>query len=241
MSHSVIRYSEPGTPLLDRTVGELVAERPGRSRVFQKHKIDFCCQGGTTLREACERKGVSSGTVVGELEEEFVEKSVDESNPALLPPEQLTEYIVQRHHGYLRDELPRLYAMSGRVARVHGGHTLSLIEVFRVFCEMENALGSHMQKEEQILLPAVEAMSRGEAPSASLEGPITMMLQEHEDAGAALAKLRELTNGYQPPPQACNTYRALFAGLQDLETDLHQHIHLENTVLFPAVRKMAAG
>ncbi|MEX2380915.1 MAG: iron-sulfur cluster repair di-iron protein [Opitutales bacterium] len=241
MSHSGITFSEPGTPLLDRTVGELVAERPGRSRVFQKHNIDFCCQGGTTLREACERKGVAPSTVVAELEDESAKIPEEEFNPALLPPERLSAYIVEKHHGYLRQELPRLHAMSERVARVHGGHTESLVEVYRVFTDMANELTSHMMKEEQVLFPAVEAISSGEASPASLEAPVAAMMQEHDEAGAALAKLRELTNGFQPPPDACNTYRALFDGLQDLETDLHRHIHLENSVLFPAARKMVVA
>ncbi len=241
MSHSPITFSEQGTPLLDRTVGELVAERPGRSRVFQRHNIDFCCQGGTTLREACERKGVSSETVVSEIEKDLAEEPEEEFNPAHLEPDRLSAYIVEKHHGYLRQELPRLHAMSERVARVHGGHTQSLVEVFQIFHEMAGELASHMLKEEKILFPAVEAMSRGEAVPAPLEAPINAMMQEHDEAGAALGKLRELTNGFQPPPDACNTYRALFDGLQDLEEDLHRHIHLENSVLFPAARKMAAG
>lgn len=239
MSHTPITYSSPGTPLLDRTVGELVAERPGRSRVFQRHRIDFCCQGGTTLRQACERKGVSAETVVSELEAELAEKQAEDFNPAQLPLDQLTVYIVNRHHGYLREELPRLHAMSERVARVHGGHTPSLVEVFQVFCELVDEMMLHTQKEEQILFPAIEAMSRGDIPPSSLSGPITVMMREHDDAGAALARLRELTDGFQPPAEACNTYRALFAGLADLEEDLQRHIHLENSVLFPGAQKLA--
>jgi regulator of cell morphogenesis and NO signaling len=241
MSHSTVEFSPPGTPLLDRTVGELVAERPGRSRIFQAHSIDFCCQGNRTLREACERKNVPAATIVGELEKESAEKTSSVENPAELAPHQLCQYIVENHHGYLRKELPRLHAMSERVAHVHGGHTPSLVEVYRVFCEMANELASHVLKEEEILFPAVSSMSRGEPVSGSIEGPITVMMQEHDEAGAALAKLRELTDGFQPPAQACNTYRALFAGLRELEEDLHCHIHLENSVLFPAARAMAAS
>ncbi len=241
MSHSIIEFSAPGTPLLDRTVGELVAERPGRSRVFQAHSIDFCCQGSRTLREACELKGVSFETVVSELELEAADKAAPATNPAELAPADLCDYIVATHHGYLNRELPRLHAMTARVAQVHGGHTPSLIEVHQVFHGLAEELLGHMQKEEQILFPAVAALSRGEDLTRSLDGPISAMLAEHDDAGAALVRLRELTNGYQPPVDACNTYRALFAGLGDLEEDLHRHIHLENSVLFPAARKMAGA
>ncbi|MEI8340357.1 MAG: iron-sulfur cluster repair di-iron protein [Verrucomicrobiota bacterium] len=241
MSHSTVSFSPAGTPLLDRTVGELVAERPGRSRIFQTAGIDFCCQGGRTLREACERKGVPSALIVGQLEAEFEDKAPPVQNPAELPPDKLAAYIVETHHDYLRKELPRLHAMSERVANVHGGHTPSLVEVFQIFLGVEEELGSHMMKEEQILFPAVVKMSRGEVAPMLLDGPIACMIHEHDEVGTALARMQKLTNGYQPPVEACNTYRALFAGLKDLEEDLHRHIHLENSVLFPAAQAMFAA
>ncbi len=239
MSHKPNILSPPGTPLLERTVVELVAERPGRSRVFQAFNIDFCCQGGRTLREACERKGVASEAVVEQLEAELEDKSASAQNPAELPPHELAAYIVESHHGFLRRELPRLHAMSERVAQVHGGHTPSLVKMFHIFIAMEAELASHMMKEEQILFPAVVAMSRGEPAPGTLAGPIACMIHEHEEVGAALARLRELSHRFHPPADACNTYRALFAGLHDLEEDVHRHIHLENAVLFPAAKAMA--
>jgi regulator of cell morphogenesis and NO signaling len=239
MSHKTNIYSPPGTPLFDRTVGELVAERPGRSRVFQAFNIDFCCQGGRTLRDACRSRGLALATVVEQLEAEMAEKTPGALNPAVFPPAELAAYIVAVHHGFLRRELPRLHAMSERVAQVHGGHTPSLVEMFRVFVGMETELVSHMMKEEQVLFPAIVAMSRDQAAPGYLDGPIECMIHEHEEVGAALARLRELSHNFQLPPDACNTYRALFAGLRDLEEDVHRHIHLENAVLFPAAQAMA--
>ncbi len=239
MSHVPNIFSPPGTPLPQRTVGELVAERPGRSRVFQAFNIDFCCQGARTLAQACEKKGVSLDAIVQKLEAEALEKTAPSSNPAELPLHELVDYIVEKHHGYLRDELPRLHQMAHRVAQVHGGHTASLIEVYEVFCEMANELDSHMMKEEQILFPAISSASRTKQATLPLDGPIARMMHEHEETGAALEKLRALTNAFQPPPEACNTYRALFAGLADLEDDVHTHIHLENSVLFPGAKAMA--
>ncbi|MEO7099744.1 MAG: iron-sulfur cluster repair di-iron protein [Luteolibacter sp.] len=238
MSHSTIVFSPAGTSLPDRTVGEIVAERPSQSRVFQALGIDFCCQGGRSLREACEKKGISTDTVVEQLEAAASDLSAPEWNPAELSAEALAAYIVEKHHGYLRTELPRLHAMAARVAQVHGGHTPSLVEVFEVFQDMAEELTSHLMKEEQVLFPAITAMSHGEPIPMPLDGPIACMLHEHDDAGQALVKIRELTHGYQPPAEACNTYRALFAGLQELEEDLHKHIHLENSVLFPTARAM---
>lgn len=237
MSHHPNITSPEGTPTEDRTVGELVAERPGRSRVFQSLQVDFCCQGGRTLREACERKGLPLDDVLRQLEAEMQE--ADPLNPAGLPLDELAGHIVAKHHAFLRRECPRLRAMSARVAQVHGGHTPSLVEVFDVYCGLEAELESHMMKEEQILFPAVSAMIRGESGPVSLDGPIACMIHEHDDAGAALARLHELTGGYSPPADACNTYRALFAGLADLEEDLHRHIHLENSVLFPGALRLA--
>jgi regulator of cell morphogenesis and NO signaling len=239
MSHKVNVYSPLGTPLLERTVGELVAERPGRSRVFQAFGIDFCCQGGRTLREACQRKNVPAESVVEQLEAELADKKTHEKNPAELPIPELAAYIIHHHHGFLWHEMPRLHAMAERVAHVHGGHTPSLVELFYVFAGLEREMSDHMAKEEKVLFPTIVAMSRGEMEHLALNEPIACMLHEHESSGIALARLRELTHGFQPPPEACNTYRALFAGLHDLEEDLHRHIHLENTVLFPAAQALA--
>lgn len=238
MSHSPTIFSPAGTPLIDRTVGEIVAQKPSLARVFQSFSIDFCCQGGRTLREACALKNIAPETVTEQLEAGMKEKDATGENPALLPPARLIEHIVNTHHAYLKSELPRLHAMSERVARVHGGHTPSLVEVFETFCGMAEELSSHLMKEETILFPAISAMEQGETVTP-LDGPVACMLQEHDDAGAALARLRQLTNGFTPPAEACNTYRALFAGLAELEDDLHRHIHLENSVLFPSIRTLA--
>ena len=241
MSHKPTIFSPAGTPLADRIVGELVAERPGRSRIFQSFQIDFCCQGGRKLREACERRGLATETVIEQLEAELADKSTPVQNPADLPLHELVDYIVENHHAFLRRELPRLHEMSERVARVHGGHTPSLVDLFHVFTGLAVELASHIMKEEEVLFPAVAAISRGEPGPATLDHPIARMFHEHQDAGVALARLRELSHGFEPPADACNTYRALFAGLRDLEEDLHRHIHLENAVLFPGAQAVLAS
>lgn len=239
MSHTATVFTPAGTPLSERTVGEIVAERPSQARIFQAFGIDFCCQGGRTLREACTLKGIEIESVLEQLEAGSAEKAEPENNPALLPPVELIKYIVENHHEYLRNELPRLQAMSERVSKVHGGHTASLDEVYWIFCEMADELAGHMVKEERILFPEIQALCAGEAVLMPLEGPVAVMLQEHQDAGGALARIRQLTNGFTAPPEACNTYRALFAGLAELEEDLHRHIHLENSVLFPQALAMS--
>ncbi len=227
--------------MLDRTVGEIVAERPSQSRIFQAYGIDFCCQGGRTLREACERRQVSAEAVVEQLEAELRDKPAPDVNPATFPPGEMVDHIVSTHHRFLRDELPRIHMMAQRVAQVHGPHTPSLVEVLEVYEGMMFELAHHMMKEEEVLFPAIKAMASGGTAGIPLDGAIATMLEEHDEAGAALARMRELTAGFTPPAEACNTYRALFAGLAELEEDLHRHIHLENSVLFPAARKLGEG
>lgn len=245
MSHHRNVISPSGTATADRTVGELVAEAPGLSRVFQRYQLDFCCQGGKTLREACAKKGLDLDEIINALATELENRPDSEDNPAGLPPLELITHVVEIHHGFLRRELPRIHAMAKRVAQVHGPHTPSLVEVFEVFQNLFDELDSHMKKEEEILFPAIAALA-GDATlsppfDGSFDGPISMMRHEHEDVGHALVRLRELAHDYVPPEEACNTYRALFAGLADLEEDLHRHIHLENSVLFPAAEQLAAA
>jgi len=234
MSHQAPTPYAPGTALAEQTVGEIVAANPNLSRVFQAHDIGFCCQGKLTLRKACERNKVDLATMLADLEAEAERTPADLENPAALSLSELTQYIVGQHHGFLRRELPRLHTMAERVAQVHGVHTPSLVEVYQVFTEMGQELAEHAQKEEQVLFPVIRELENesGEAATDLME-PVTCMMDEHESTMAAFVRLRELTNGYQPPADACNTYRALFAGLDDFETDTFRHIHLENDVLFP--------
>jgi len=242
MSHQAPTPYAPGTALAEQTVGEIVAANPNLSRVFQAHDIGFCCQGKLTLRKACERNKVDLATMLADLEAEAERTPADLENPAALSLSELTQYIVEQHHGFLRRELPRLHTMAERVAQVHGGHTPSLVEVYQVFTEMGQELAEHAKKEEQVLFPVIRELENesGEA-AANLIEPVSCMMDEHEVTTAAIARLRELTNGYQPPDEACNTYRALFAGLADLETDTARHIHLENDVLFPrALERLAS-
>ena len=239
MSHTKTAFSPAGTLMAERTVGELVAEHPGLSRVFQAFDIGFCCQGGLTLKQACERKGVELDAMVRALEAEKAGREAPAQNPAEMESASLINYIVERHHGFLREELPRLHAMAQRVAHVHGGHTPSLVELFHVFTKMAEELVDHAHQEESALFPAISQKANGSTQHLPIEDPIQAMINEHAETDQALASIRDLTRNYEPPIDACNTYRALFAGLADLDADLQQHIHLENNVLFPRVLQSA--
>ena len=223
---------------LQSSVGQWVAQHPATSRVFQKHKMDFCCGGGISLEEACRKKDIDPQAVLQQLNEAKSGRTdTDEIDWLNQPLRQLCEHIVQTHHKFLRSELPRLEKMARRVAQVHGEKHPDLVEVRDVFLDLCAELEPHMMKEESILFPAIcqleESGTQVSFPFGTVANPVRMMEHEHDVAGNAIGRLSELTNQFEPPEEACNTWRALFDGLRELETDLHMHIHKENNILFP--------
>jgi len=218
------------------TVGELVKDRPARSRVFEQLRIDYCCGGKVPLAEACARRGLDADDVLRQIQQADAEdqRYVDADAMGLA---ELADHIEQTHHAYLREELPRLDAMSRKVAAVHGDGEPRLNALREVFVGFRDELLSHMIKEEQILFPMIRELERAETLPAfhcgSVANPIRVMEHEHDGAGDALGRFRELTDGYSPPDWACNTFRALYDALRTLEANMHQHVHKENNVLFP--------
>ena len=206
------------------TVGRIAAENPASTRVFEKYGIDFCCGGRTGFAEACAARGLNPETVLGELEAAAAGSAENRTDWQTAPIGLLIDHILGTHHVYLKRELPRLAAMLEKVEAAHGSAVPAIAEVLG---PMTAELEAHLMKEEIVLFPLI----RGGRPGAM--GPIRVMLAEHDAAGEALAQLRSLTGGYRTPAEACNTWRALYAGLGELERDLHQHINLENNVLFP--------
>lgn len=223
----------------EKTVGQLVAERPSRSRVFEKLGIDYCCGGKLPLADACSRKGLDAATVLAMLEatEGNAGDAPEGPSPLDMSLTELCDHIERKHHDYLREELPRLEFMTHKVAKVHGENWPWLIELAQVFDALNAELTTHMMKEEQVLFPAIRDLEAGRVPQSScgshLEGPISMMEHEHDNAGQALARMNELSGGYQPPEDACNTFRAMLDSLAELEQDMHRHVHKENSILFP--------
>lgn len=229
---------------LDVTVGELVAERAGRSRIFEELGIDYCCGGRKPLEQACAELGLDLQQVLQQLEESDREPVPDERDWTQAKMTELADHIEQTHHVYLRNELPRLTELTGKVGRVHGENHPELVEVNSVFLGLRAELESHMQKEEQILFPIIRELESADAARGfhcgSVNNPIRVMEHEHDNAGRALSRLRELTGGYQVPGDACGTYRAMLDALEHLEKDLHLHIHKENNILFPRASRREA-
>ena len=213
----------------DIKVGDLATEHPLATRVFARHGIDYCCGGGIALTEACEKKGLETEAVLAEIQKELDSATATEERWDQAPLEDVITHLLTSYHRPLDEELPRLMAMSEKVLQVHEDKAPEMLrELVSVYRGLKTELEQHMAKEEQILFPMIQ---RGQGAMAG--GPINVMHLEHDNAAHALGRLRELTNDYTVPDEACNTWRALWHGLKALEESLHRHIHLENNVLFP--------
>ncbi|QDU89792.1 Iron-sulfur cluster repair protein YtfE [Pirellulimonas nuda] len=226
------------------TVGELVRAVPGRARVFESLKIDYCCGGKVPLAEACAKMQVAPEAVLDALGQVDGAERTPLVDADCMGLTELADHIEQTHHAYLREELPRLDFLTEKVSRVHGDKDPRLATVREAFLALKNELEPHMMKEEVILFPLIrELEASADQPQqhgCGVAGPIRQMEHEHDLAGDALAILREATDGFAPPEWACNTYRAMLDSLDQLEADMHQHIHKENNVLFPKALAMGA-
>ena len=223
----------------ERTVADLVAEAPLRANVFEKRKIDYCCHGRRTLAEVCAESGIPVAELAAELDAQPAAPSTVDWRQA--PLADLASFIVDRHHRYLREALLSAGGKIEKVVAAHGAKHAFLSPLRAVFGGMTAELNAHMSKEEIVLFPYIARLERAaagaepppQAPGGTVRNPIRMMEIEHDEAGAALRRMRELTSDYTLPEGACNTFRALYAQLEEIEGDLHRHIHLENNILFP--------
>ncbi len=216
------------------TVAAIAAALPSSVRVFQRHGIDFCCGGKRPLAQACAEHGLSFADLTHAIESAAATPVQNDTDWSRAPLRELITHIVARYHDRLREELPRIEAMAAKVAQVHGDRAHRLRRLEAIVTELSVDLQTHMRKEEVVLFPAIAAMESGaRKPSAALAAPISVMEDDHDRAGELLAERRTLTDGDAAPEWACGTFRALYDGLAELESDMHVHVHLENNVLFP--------
>ncbi len=215
----------------DFTISQIATEFPVSTRVFERYKINFCCGGGLSLAEACANRSLDPSVIAQEIEKEIEQATPedlagwsDRSNGDVIA------HILARYHRPLDDELPRLEFLATKVARVHGASNPVLLDLAYTVVELKAELENHFQKEEMVLFPAI---LNDEAQK--LACPIAVMLKDHEDVADFLLKIREYTDDFSAPPHACGSWRALWDGLHELERSLHEHIHLENNILFPRI------
>ncbi|HWP43056.1 MAG TPA: iron-sulfur cluster repair di-iron protein [Blastocatellia bacterium] len=232
----------------DKTVRELAVEVAGATRVFEKLGIDYCCGGGKALEEACEAAGIPVNEIISSLEE--AERSSMQSDEGEDWQKEslakLTSYIVSKHHVFTRDEMDRIEPLLAKVCKVYGNEHPELLKIQAVFQELKNDLLTHMHKEEMVLFPYIAEMeeaitnqtSRPRPFFGTVRNPIRMMSLEHDLAGELLRNIRLLSSGFEPPADSCVSYQTLYRALEELEQDLHRHIHLENNILFPRATEM---
>jgi regulator of cell morphogenesis and NO signaling len=232
----------------NRTVAEIASKSLAAVRVFEKLGIDYCCGGKRPLAEVCGARGLDVDSVQRQLDEAEMATHPSARDWTSEPLRELISHIVEAHHSYLKRELPAIGMRVAKVYRVYNQlHGPTLTGLPEVFEQLRAELETHMAKEEMVLFPAIaaceEATRKGVPkpvlPFGRMANPIAMMEAEHKSAGEALARIREITRDFEVPDYACVTYRALMAGLQELEQDLHMHVHLENNVLFPRAEQLA--
>jgi regulator of cell morphogenesis and NO signaling len=227
---------------MTKTVREVALENPAAARVFEKLGIDYCCGGARPLQDACQDAHLNFEEVCRSLEE--AERAAKVSPPRNWGDEPLAELIAHinsTHHVYTRAEIARLESLFDKVCSVHGKNHPELLTIRATFQSLAVELRMHMMKEEMVLFPYVLRMEEATIektpvvppPFGSVRNPVAMMEHEHDSAGQALRSMRESTQGYAVPPDACASYKALYQALAEFEADLHQHIHLENNILFP--------
>ena len=239
------------TIAIDKTVRELALENPASTRAFESFGIDYCCGGSRSLSEACLSADLSIDEVLESLAkaDEADLARHDQRDWQTEPLAALIEHIQSTHHKYTRQEIARLGPLFEKVCSVHSSNHPELLGIRDVFRNLAQELSAHMMKEEMVLFPYIarmEAAVTGQetiarAPFGSVQNPVSMMEHEHDSAGNALRAMRHQSNGYSAPAGACVSYQTLYGALATFEADLHQHIHLENNILFPRAVAIEKG
>jgi regulator of cell morphogenesis and NO signaling len=218
-------------------------------KVLEDGGVDYCCGGGKSLHDACMHADVSAEEILKRLRENSARVNPEEKTWVSVPLADLTRHIREKHHLYVREAITRVRALLEQVVAKHGENHPEIGDVQKLFAEVGQEMIMHMQKEEQILFPYIDALERSTTGNGSLEppffqtvkNPIHAMMKDHDAAGDLLKRIRKATGDYVPPADACTSYKALYQDLREFEADLHQHVHLENNILFPRAVEMEAA
>lgn len=222
-------------------IGEVVAQDYRTASVFKNYGIDFCCNGNRTIKDACESENVAINKLLEDLQLKLQENTNATVNYNSWPLDLMADYVEKKHHRYVEEKIQEITTFLNKIVRVHGERHPELIEIEKLFQETTGELTAHMKKEELILFPFIRNLVKAQnnketiVPPAfgSVQNPVAMMMQDHDNEGIRFRKIASLSQNYTPPSDACNTYRVTYAMLKEFEEDLHLHIHLENNILFP--------
>lgn len=228
---------------------DIALSNPAARQVLEDAGLDYCCGGGQSLHDACLHADVPAEEILKRLRENSKDVSPDEANWTSAPLSDLTRHIRERHHRYVREAIARVQTLLDKVVTKHGENHPEITDIQRLFTEVGREMIMHMQKEEQILFPYIDALEKAASTHGSMEppffqtvrNPIHTMMKEHESAGEFVKQIRKVSSEYKAPADACTSYKALYQDLQAFEADLHQHVHLENNILFPRAVEMEAA
>ena len=223
--------------LLKKPVGDIVAEDYRTAQVLRSYGLDFCCGGGKTLEKACRSKKIEIDEVISELES-LKDMGGSEHNYNEWSLDFLADYIVNNHHAFVRKMLPELAFYAEKVSRVHGDRDPELNEIRELVYVLQKEMMAHLQKEEDELFPQIKELVRESKTGFVKEAIVEALEDEHDNAGEIMAQIEALTNRFNPPSNACSSYRVLFQNLEGFQKDLHKHVHLENNILFPKALRM---
>ncbi len=225
----------------DRTVGSIVAEDYRAAAVFTKYGIDFCCKGGRSVQQVCEKQNIEQSKLVDDILTLLARDAREGEDARAWPLEKLADHVETVHHRYVQERGPVIQQYLTKLCKVHGGRHPELFTIHDEFNACVEAMAVHMEEEEQVLFPFVRALVSSERSSEALdlpdfgtvENPVQMMMDDHTAEGERFERMKAVSDGFTVPADGCSTYAAAFNMLKDFETDLHRHIHLENNIMFP--------
>jgi regulator of cell morphogenesis and NO signaling len=230
-------------------VKEIALSNPGARRVLKDAGVDHCCGGGKSLQDACLHVGVTADEIMDRLRQNTTLSEPGDSEWTNVSLADLTRHLQDRHHRYVRDSIPRVRALLAKIREKHGSKHGEIGEIEKLFGDVAREMTSHMQKEEQILFPYIDALERAADGNGTVEppffqtvrNPIHAMMQEHDSADELVRKIRKASDNYLAPSDACTSFQAAYQELRQFEEDLHLHVHLENNILFPRAVELEAA